>query len=282
MRKKFAVAISAIMMVVILATIISFTFAWFSASNSNVSANDGRFTADETDTAFIPVDIVINPTVYSGETGLDTNLGDEDYPFKAVTTFSIALKPLKEGYAVTGKISAANIKLENYSLVDGVEQGIIKSDDNPEILKNFSWDLYLVTPPEGEEALNNYFPSWYLGKTGNDWYASADSTSKIENTTFTHYFPSECFGKNDNIVRDIDGNPIELNNVGESKVYVFVVELTFLDRDSYCLFKKNTSAPHPNHEIGIDELKSFAYSDYQYMNSLFEIYFDVGFIKLLP
>ena len=51
MKAKIEVSISIVLMVVILATILSLSFAWFSASNPNAYATNGHFNAAETESA---------------------------------------------------------------------------------------------------------------------------------------------------------------------------------------------------------------------------------------
>lgn len=117
MKKKFAVVMSFIMMVAISAAIITYSFAWFSASQSFVNASDGRFIASDTASALITTsNASMVPNSYGGETGLDTVIGQDDYPFKAITTFSVSFKPKSEGNVVKGNISCVNIKLKDYEI----------------------------------------------------------------------------------------------------------------------------------------------------------------------
>lgn len=316
MKKRSAVVVSVVMMVAILATILTYSFAWFNASQKTVDAQNGSFHAMDSATAIITSsnDSMV-PRAYGGETGEDLIPGQDDYPFKAVTTFSLTLKPLSGGNVITGRISEVDVKLKNYEVDEETEEvtGLLSSIDEPEILNNFSFDVFLVKLPQGGSYLDAYYPGRFFGKNDDKWY---DKEGKVvENTDFVQYFPSECFGMDDNVLRDLNGTPLKLEGDPDvEQTLVFVIEITFLDRDSYCLFKDKAGLDHPKHpeeipeesgdeidgddpidgeelpsvgeteeeegeEVEEKKIRPFAYSDYFYMQSIFEIYFDIGMTK---
>lgn len=289
MKAKIEVSISIVLMVVILATILSLSFAWFSASNPNAYATNGQFNAAETESADANVNIstVID---YGGETGVDLNRGALDYPYKAFYTFTISFRPLNANVCVTNDISSVSIKLS------GETEPSINSVDNPEITKHFSWDLYLVKSKGsaiGSDTTINegysFFPAWVLNKEGNDWYykdGSSEAQSAAADYEFTHYYPSECFKNGnetitDSIIRDINGKPLKLNHIGITRSYTFVIEITFLDRASYCSHCVQSGLEHPadceNRNSSINE---FVYSNPDYMNCRFSLGIDIGFKKM--
>lgn len=286
MKAKIEVSISIVLMVVILATVLSLSFAWFSASNPKANATNGQFSASEAESAEANINIstVIN---YGGETGVDLNRGALDYPYKAFYTFTVSFKPLSTNVCVTNDISTVSIKLS------GETEPSINSVNTPEIAKNFSWDLYLVKPKSGlvggDTTINDaysFFPAWVLNKEGNDWYykdGGTEAQSATADYEFTHYYPSECFKNGneiitDGVIRDINGNPLELNHIGRTRAYTFVIEITFLDRASYCAHCVNSGLEHPaDCENRNSPIEEFVYSNPDYMDCQFSLGIDIGF-----
>lgn len=281
MNRKSAMIISSSLMVAILVAIVAFSLAWYTSASvgSQVVTADGiSVSAHKVDGVSITTGDDVN-AAYKGQTGLKpTEVGAvyKDYPYRAIKTFAITLEPKSLNMAVSAQLTKAEVRLATYDESTG--DGLLSSTDDPTMLDNFAWTLYLATPHEGAMARTNYYPGWYWGLESNKWYDG--DKNEITDTDFVQYFDSRCHDKTDNLLRTVDGDTLDLSpsltDINKEQTLTFVLEITFLDVDSYCLFLQQEGMSHPTHTMTATEMKAFAYSDKRYMNSRFDLAFAVG------
>lgn len=265
MSKKIGVIVSIVMMVVILATILSFSFAWFSASQKTVYARDGVMTAASPDPITTTVSSNSNKK-YCGETGTDIDYPSDDFPYRAFNTITVTVNPSVTS-AIIASISGLRITLPDDTVLDSKNIDGLKD--------SFSWDLYYVQTTNNEPIRDAYYPCWHFNDGAVEGSFCDEGGESIENTTFTHYFPASCFGESDNFIRDISGAKLTIPSIGKSTTFTFIVVITFLDQASACAHKEKAGLEHPHHDVN-ETITPFKYSTLEYMNTSFSIDFNIG------
>lgn len=271
--KHKAMAIASIILILsVVATIMTFSFAWFS-QKSSVDTDGSSFQAAQAGNVSILVGDSDN-VLYMGETGESGDPFNLDFPYRAYKTFSATFNFDGEK-ALASKINRIAIFTSDYDGEKGeinhenleMTEGLFHSEVDNSIINNFTWRLYLVdeTVADGRNFHKTKFGDW-----------KDEEDNDVDSGNFTCFYPSQCFGKNDTIARTADGKAFnDFALLPGEDTYTFVVEIIFLDSDSYCKQQLESGDLHPTHTIE-NEPRVFAYSDSSFMNSLFAISFMVG------